>query len=319
MQGYYQVIDANINRVSEGLRVIEDYVRFIARKKLLTDQLAILRKQINTTEKDYVPHLLIRSTGHDMRAGEIPAMRKDTASLLKANFKRVEEGLRVLEEYTGNSFYNKARYVVYDLEKEILLGALKKNIRPGVYLISDDIKILEKGITWKVSCLQLRDKVSSKKIVLEKALVIQKKAKKANIPFIVNDYIDIALLSDADGLHVGQDDVRTQDIRKILGPHKIIGRSSHTLQEGLEVQKDGADYVGIGPIWTTPTKKDEKAIGFTYLKKAKKALTIPYVAIGGIDLERMKELEPLSPPLIAVVRAYKDIPAIQKKYKKLFQ
>src|SRR5437899_1493050 len=103
MHTYHQVIDANINRVSEGLRVIEDYTRFVSRRKNLTDQLALLRKQINSTEKDFTMHLFIRNSAHDMRAGEIPVIRKDAMSLLKANFKRVEEGLRVLEEYTGNS------------------------------------------------------------------------------------------------------------------------------------------------------------------------------------------------------------------------
>src|SRR5258708_36982870 len=94
---YHQIIDANLNRVAEGFRVIEDYTRFISKQKSVTEQLAKLRKQINRTEVDFINNLLIRNTAEDMRAREIPQKREDTIALLKANFKRIEEGLRVLE------------------------------------------------------------------------------------------------------------------------------------------------------------------------------------------------------------------------------
>lgn len=311
---YHQIIDANINRVTEGLRVIEDHTRFVARNKKLTDTLATLRKEVSKST-NIVHHLSIRDTTQDMRAFEPPPTRKDIADLLKANFKRVEEGLRVLEEYTGNPMFNRARYVVYELEKEIVLTAFKKTIKPGVYLISDDPKILEQGLIWGVSCIQLRDKVSLKAVILKKARLLQKKAKKAGIPFIVNDYLDIAILSDADGLHVGQDDLDIALIRKLFGPHKIIGKSTHSLAQGLKAQKEGADYVGIGPIFATPIKSDQSAIGFDYLREAKHKLTIPYVAIGDINLTTMPQIAKLRPPLVAVVRAYQEIPAMLKKYK----
>lgn len=311
---YQQIIDANINRVSEGLRVIEDFTRFISKQKNITQELSRIRKAINQTETDLIPNLLIRDTSKDMRAREVPAGRPDSQSLLKANFKRVEEGLRVLEEYTGNSLYNKFRYRMYDLEKEILLTSLKQTLKPGVYLISDDPKILLLGLRWKVSAIQLRDKKGSKAAILKKALALAKKAKAAGIPFIVNDYLDIALLCDADGFHAGQDDLDTLSLRKLLGPHKILGRSTQTLEEGLLAQKDGADYVGIGPIFATATKPEKAPIGLEYLKQAKEQLTIPYVAIGNINLKTMAEVAVAAPPLVAIIRAYKDIPKIQKNY-----
>ncbi len=311
---YYQVVDANINRVAEGLRVIEDYTRFISRQKSVTEQLSQIRKKINELEENQIEHLLIRDTTQDMRAHELPRSRKSTFDLLKANFKRVEEALRVLEEYTGNSAYNRIRYAIYTLEKEVILNTLKKSLNQGVYLISDDPKILEQGLLWNVSAIQLRDKTSTKQVLLEKACALQPQAKKAGIPFIINDYLDIAILSDANGLHIGQDDMDIMHIRKLLGEHKIIGRSTNTLAQGLQAQKDGADYVGIGPIFATPTKSDRAAIGFDYLKAAKKQLTIPYVAIGGVNLETMAEIAPYAPPIVAVVRAYQDIPKITKTY-----
>lgn len=311
---YYQVIDANINRVAEGLRVIEDYTRFISKQRVQTERLAKLRKAISQSEINLIKHLLIRDTTQDMRATDIPQKRKDTFGLLKANFKRVEEGLRVLEEYTGNSLYNRIRYEVYTLEKEIILNALKPPFASGIYLISDNESVLEQGLIWKVSAIQLRDKVSSKQAILKKALRIQKKAKQAGIPFIVNDYPDIALLSDADGLHTGQDDLAIPLIRQLLGPHKLIGRSTQTLKEGLRAQNDGADYVGIGPIFSTPSKPERQAIGLNYLKEAKKHISIPYVAIGGINLESMAQIALYKPPLVALIRAYKEIPEIKKRY-----
>jgi thiamine-phosphate pyrophosphorylase len=282
----------------------------------LTDELAKMRKQINSTEAeaDLISNLLIRNTEADMRAKEIPQKREDIIALLKANFKRIEEGLRVLEEYTGNSFYNKIRYTVYELEKEIILTAMKKTFKSGIYLISDDVTILEQGINWGVSAIQLRDKKSSKQKILNNALRIKEKAKKAGIPLIINDYIDIALVSDADGFHSGQDDIEIPLLRKILGPHKIIGRSTSTLAQGIKAQKQGADYIGIGPIWASVSKPEYKAIGLDYLKKAKEQITIPYVAIGDITLSHMSEIASFRPPLVALIRAYKEIPAIQKKY-----
>lgn len=311
---YYQVIDANINRVAEGLRVIEDYTRFIFKQKALTARLSTLRKEVSRSEIDLIKHLLIRDPSQDMRAKDIPQQRKDVFDLLKANFKRVEEGLRVLEEYTGNSLYNRIRYEIYTLEKEIILTALKPSLKPGAYLISDDEKILEQGLAWKVSAIQLRDKTSNKQTILKKATRLQKKAEQAGIPFIINDYLDIALLSDADGLHTGQDDLDIPSIRQLLGPHKLIGRSTQTLKQGLKAQKDGADYLGIGPILATPSKPERKAIGFDYLGKAKKQIIIPYVAIGGINLESMVEIGKYKPPLVALIRSYKEIPEIKRKY-----
>ena len=311
---YHQIIDANLNRVAEGFRVIEDYTRFISKQKSVTSTLAKLRKEINQSESEPLNNLLIRNSDEDMRAKEIPKKREDILDLLKANFKRVEEGLRVLEEYTGESLYNKIRYEVYDLEKEVVLRAMKKNLKPGVYLISDDINVLEQGIAWGVSVIQLRDKKSPKHQVLQKALKIKEKAKSAGVPLIINDYIDIAMIVDADGFHSGQDDIAIPSVRKILGPHKIIGRSTMTLAQGLKAQKEGADYIGIGPIWSTVSKPERSPIGLDYLKKAQREIKIPYVAIGDINLAHMAEIEPFRPPLVALIRAYKEIPEIQKKY-----
>ncbi|RAP38778.1 thiamine phosphate synthase [Candidatus Marinamargulisbacteria bacterium SCGC AAA071-K20] len=306
-----QIIDANINRVSEGLRVIEDYVRFISQDEGQTKHLSAMRKRLNMTENNKAEHLFSRDTTKDMRAKEVPQKRVNLVDLLTANFKRVEEGLRVLEEYTGISLYNEARYDAYDLERDILLPLMKKMIPSGIYLISDEVEVLKKGLEWGVSLVQLRQKDADKETLLNKAYEITALAKAADIPFIVNDFLDIAQLVAADGLHTGQDDISVSEQRKLLGPHKIIGRTTHTLEQGLKAEADGADYVSVGPIWETPSKPNRDGIGFEYLEAASDQLSIPFVAIGGVNKTRLHEVLRYKPPLIGLIRDYEAIPEMQ--------
>lgn len=311
----YPVVDANINRVSEGLRVVEEYVRFIKHDRALTKALSQMRHAVNASEIQKTQHLSARSTQRDMRAKEPPARRKNIEQVIVANFKRILEGLRVLEEYTGNPLYNQLRYDCYELEKEIVLHHLKPVINPGIYLISDQAEILLQGLKQGVSLIQLRDKVSSKETILNKAAAIKTEAKKAKTPFIINDFLDIALLIDSDGFHSGQDDLPISQIRTVFGPHKIIGRTTHNLAQGKKAQADGADYVSVGPIFETPSKPGRKAIGFTYLKQAAKQLKIPFVAIGGINLPTLQEILTYKPPLLGIIRAHKEVIQIKKKLK----
>jgi thiamine-phosphate pyrophosphorylase len=307
-----QVIDANINRVSEGLRVIEEYCRFIASDKETTEKIALLRKEVNSNEKERTANLQSRNTYKDMRAKEKPPTRKDLTQLLTANFKRAEEGLRVLEEYTGESVFNRLRYDIYQLEKQVVLSLQKKLINRGIYLVSDDIDVIANNLKKEVALVQLRDKNSSKTEILEKAIKLKKITAKSKIPLIINDFIDIAITIDADGFHSGQDDIDISYQRKLLGPHKIIGRTTHNIQQGLLAQKQGADYVSVGPIWDTPSKPNREGIGFEYLKEASEKLVIPYVAIGGINLGNIEEISKYHPAMIGLIRAYSDIEKMAK-------
>jgi len=329
----WPIIDANINRVCEGLRVIEEYARFIAGNLSYTRRIADLRHGISkasffseikkdfisneslnqNSEKAYTACLNSRNTYKDVRAKEPPPKRDDLRDLLIANFKRVCEGLRVLEEYTSHSIFNEYRYTVYDLEKDMMLHLFKKKISKGIYLISDQVSVLKQGLEWGVALIQLRDKVCSKADYLEKAKAVKNLQKGYETPFIVNDYLDIALLVDADGFHSGQDDLPVSKQRALLGPHRLIGKTTHHLTQGLEAEAEGADYVSVGPIWDTPSKPGRAGIGFDYLKEAL-CLKIPYVAIGGICLENIGDVLAFSPPLIGVIRDYKNIPNYPIQY-----
>lgn len=123
----------------------------------------------------------------------------------------------------------------------------------------------------------------------------------------MNDFIDIAILTEADGLHTGQDDIPLEELRKLLGPHKLLGRTTHTLDQGKDAQAQGADYVSIGPIWETPSKPGRAGIGFEYLKTHKTSLHIPVVAIGGINSQNIDQIRPFEPFWIGVIRDYKAL------------
>lgn len=151
--------------------------------------------------------------------------------------------------------------------------------------------------------IQLRDKVSDDKTLFSTALKIQKITKKHNLPLIINDRIDLALALDADGVHLGQDDLPLNIARKFLGKDKIIGCSTRNLPQALQAQEAGADYIGVGPIFSTPTKPDYKAVGLDLIKTVKDKIIIPFVAIGGIDHNNIKEVISAGARIIAVVRA----------------
>lgn len=308
-----QIIDANLNRVSEGLRVIEDYVRLVCHNSALTERIKTIRHRVNLTEVDFPAHLASRDVALDVRAGEIPAKRDHLPGLLKANFKRVTEGLRVLEEYTGNPTYTQLRYEVYTLEKEVLLPLIRPVLTPGIYYISDSVERLVEAMDLGVTVIQLRDKHATKGDIFSKAKEVVLEARKRRIPFIVNDYLDIALRVGADGVHTGQDDVPIQEQRALLGEHRLIGRTTHTFKQGLQAKLEGADYVSVGPIWETPSKPGREGIGFSYLKQAHE-LAIPYVAIGGVNADTLQDVLPFSPPFIGLIRDFSRLDELVARF-----
>lgn len=309
------IIDANIHRVCEGLRVIEEYFRFVVNNEVLTNRLATLRHQISH-------HRLLvsdrarmesRDTELDVRANEVISPRKNSYDLLKANMKRSQEALRVLEEYTGDDHFRVFRYEFYDLEKECFLHIQKPWELRWVYLISHDVDILCRWLELGADIVQLRCKDTPKHEILQKAYAAKKLAEEFQKPLIINDHLDIAQIVDADGIHTGQDDISIADIRKLWSPDKIYGRTTHSLEQGIIARDQGASYVSVWPIWTTPTKPDREAIGFEYLSRALE-LGIPFVAIGGVNHENISQIIPYSPSMIAIVRDYESIPLFQKYF-----
>lgn len=156
----------------------------------------------------------------------------------------------------------------------------------------DLIEVMEEAIIGGADIIQLRDKKSSKREVLQKAKKLRELTKKHGVTFIVNDHIDVALAVDADGIHLGQDDLPLAEARKIVGDDKIIGISTHEVEEAIEADKSGADYIGVGPIFHTKSKVDVvDPVTTNYIKQVIDAdLKIPFVAIGGIKLHNVDQV-----------------------------
>lgn len=178
---------------------------------------------------------------------------------------------------------------------------------------------VEKALQGGATFLQLREKRLDDDIFLAEAKEIQKLCKKYQVPFVINDNVDIALAIDADGVHVGQSDMEALDVRKRLGPDKIIGVSAQNVQQALLAQKHGADYLGVGAVFPTGSKDDAEDVSFETLKAICQAVDIPVIAIGGITKENVSELKGSGICGIAVISAIfaqKDIKAATKELKK---
>ncbi|MBS1473427.1 thiamine phosphate synthase [Massiliimalia massiliensis] len=176
---------------------------------------------------------------------------------------------------------------------------------------------VNEAIKGGITCLQLREKRLSREAFLEEAKEIKKLAESAGIPLIINDDVSICLESDADGVHVGQSDMAAQDVRALLGPDKILGVSAQTVEQALAAEQAGADYLGVGAMFSTSTKLDAKTTSFETLKAICEAVTIPVVAIGGISEANVLELTGSGAKGIAVVSAVFAKPDIAEAARRL--
>lgn len=166
----------------------------------------------------------------------------------------------------------------------------------------DVIKAAEDALRGGADIIQYRDKISCDREFIKKAQVLKKMIEKYSRIFIINDRVDIAAGIGADGVHIGQEDMPIQYARKIIG-NKIIGTSTHSLKQAIRAEKEGADYVGIGPIFKTLSKPGVKPVGTSVLKNIKKAINIPFFAIGGVNLKNIPALKKLGTKKIAVISA----------------
>ncbi len=161
-----------------------------------------------------------------------------------------------------------------------------EEFHPGRELVA----VMEEAIVGGADIVQLRDKNSSKRELLRKAQALRELTRKHQVPFIVNDHIDIALAVDADGIHLGQDDLPLREARKLVG-NKIIGISTHAIEEARLAEAEGADYIGVGPVFPTKSKVDVvDPVTTDYVRQVAAEIRIPFVAIGGIKLHNVDEV-----------------------------
>lgn len=175
---------------------------------------------------------------------------------------------------------------------------------------------VEKAIKGGATFLQLREKKLCYDAFLKQAIALKKITDKYNIPFVINDNVDIAIAVDADGIHVGQKDMEAGKVRQKLGQNKIIGVSVQTVEQAILAQKQGADYLGVGAVFSTSTKLDASEVSFETLQKICNAVSIPVVAIGGINQNNILQLKGSGIDGVAVVSAIfaqKDITQATKE------
>lgn len=313
----YQIIDVNINRSREALRILEDIARFYLVKEDLMLKIRNIRHSIQNYEKKYLlkNYILYRNSLWDIGKEAKPVNKFTLMDLIKANFKRLQESLRVLEECsnlinTPPIFFQNLRFKTYDLEK---LFFHKEKFPKGIYLITDDtltpnktINLVDIALKKGVQIIQLRDKKRKINEILIYGKKIAENCRKHNALFFVNDRIDIALELRADGMHLGSTDISPNLIKKIA-PHLIIGISVDTLNEAKKILKNKipVDYIALGPIFNTQTKTNlPSPRGLKMLKDLVKISSLPVVAIGGINQNNIASVIDCKVHNIAMISAF---------------
>lgn len=174
-----------------------------------------------------------------------------------------------------------------------------KNINYQLYLVTDQTclrnqtleQAVEQAILGGVTLVQLREKTLNSKGFYQQALTIKAICQKYNVPLLINDRVDIALAVDADGVHIGQSDLPANIVRQLIGNDKIMGVSARTVEQALQAVQHGADYLGVGAMFSTSTKHDAKAMNWDELLKIRQNIDIPLVLIGGINEKTLPILQ----------------------------
>ena len=200
------------------------------------------------------------------------------------------------------------------LKKDLLLYAVTDRSWLGEETLYEQV---EKALKGGATFIQLREKKLDEKHFIEEAVALKELCHNYHVPFVINDNIEVALAVDADGVHIGQDDMSVEEARKLLGEDKIIGVSAHNVEEAIKAQKGGADYLGVGAVCATSTKKDANVVSKEEIKKICHTVEIPVVAIGGIKKENIKTLEGTDVDGVAVVSAIFAAKDIKKDTKQL--
>jgi thiamine-phosphate pyrophosphorylase len=320
-----RLIDANLNRISEGLRLLEDVARFLLNDATLSEQLKSLRH--NLLSEDWALQrklLLARDSERDVGAftpvpGELE--REDLPAIVTANARRAQESLRVLEEFAklpdqslDSARFKKARFDLYEIERKLTADLLRQHKREriaGLYVIldhaalgeRDEAQVAHQAIKGGAKVIQLRDKQRKTGEILATAMKLRKVCSQFGALLIINDFLDIALASDADGLHLGQSDLPFAVARRLLPRDKILGCSTTSLQEAIRAEADGADYIAVGSVYATSSKETAVVVGLDTLHHISGAVSLPIVAIGGINEGNVAQVIEAGANSVAVISA----------------
>jgi len=327
-----RILDANLNRAREALRVMEDYARFALDDRAGSESVKRLRHALadcaGTLPADAL--LTARDTPGDVGTRittESERRRADARAVCTAAAKRLPEALRTLEEYAKTQDpqlagrFEALRYRAYELEARLLLGADRtaRFARVNLYVLitaslcrGDWLATAKQAIDGGAGCLQLREKDLPDRQLLERAKRLVELCRSRNVLCIVNDRPDIALLSDADGVHVGQDDLTVSDARRIVGADRLVGISTHDPAQFRAALETQSDYIAVGPMYPSPTKPQEHVPGPALLEEAVAGTERPVVAVGGITPPRVPELIAAGGRCICVCSAVLEAPDVAR-------
>lgn len=326
--GLFRILDASANRAREGLRVLEDYVRFRLNDALLSAELKEIRHLLTRTlnnlgQSSWIP---FRDTLHDVGAlGTLASERQrgGLTDILRANLKRVEEALRTLEEYSKlldsalSLTISSCRYRMYTVEK-----SLETSVRSRQRLQDSQLYLLvtaagcrygaeqtirhsiEKG----VDIIQLREKDMTDRELMAYARKVREWTAAADVLLIMNDRPDLAAAVGADGVHLGQDDLDVATARQVLGGTALIGVSTHTPEQARQAVFDGADYLGVGPVFPSATKEFTEFAGLEFVRHVADHICIPWFAIGGVNADNLFEVSAAGGTRVAVSSAVCQAP-----------
>ncbi len=318
-----RAVDANLNRARESLRVLDDYARFALNDATLSRVLKELRHRLATASERLPQSTLLaaRDTPGDVgtaltAGGEY--VRHSPASVAVANVKRLQESLRSLEEFGKVLSADFARdveairYETYTLEAAVVrrAGLPAKLAAARLYLLLTGSKCAA-ALDWTVAeaaaggveVIQLREKELPDRELLARAIRMRKWARAAGVLFVVNDRPDIARLCEADGVHLGQDDLSVAAARRIVGPDAVIGVSTHDLAQVRRAVLDGADYLGVGPVFPSETKAFDRFPGLDFVREAVAETSLPAFALGGISLANVAAVTAAGATRVAVSSA----------------
>ncbi len=323
-----RMFDAAANRCLEGLRVLEDGVRFGQDDAFLTAELKRLRHAVARAAEQVSPVERLRSretlqdVGTDIRTAR-EAHRPDLGAILAANFARSQEALRSLAEASKSlapslaEEFEQSRYRLYTLQRAVHIAATsRERLRVArLYVLVDGgtdafafAERIKRLVAAGVHLLQLRDKHLSDRDLLGRARIARDITAGHDTLFIMNDRADVAAAAHADGVHVGQDELPVHAVRQIVGEAPLVGVSTHNLAQARQAVLDGADYIGVGPTFASPTKSFDRLAGVELVRSVYAEIGLPAFAIGGITTENLPRLMRVGCRRVAVQSAVSDAP-----------
>ncbi len=316
-----RILDANLNRAREAARVAEEHARFALDSSDMAARLKDIRHKLRDLAAALASDKLLaaRDTPGDIGT-ELTApgeTRRDAEpDVPRAALKRLQEALRVIEEYAKLGKPDAAaaaqalRYDTYAIESD-LFGPRSRLRDARLYVIvttslckgRDPVDVTRAAVRGGSGIVQLREKEMDGGEFLALARTLRAVCSELGALFIVNDRVDIAAASDADGVHLGETDVPLADARRLLGAGAIIGVSTHAIEEARQAEADGADYIGVGTIFATQTKVPKRLAGLDYVREVASEIRIPGYPIGGMKAEVIPSVVEAGADRVAVCTA----------------